>query len=137
MEKGTVILVACLVACLMILSGTLGFKAGYEQAPKGMITTKFVDVEVLKYVYVHTYSRNEVEEVANTLAATHFYIPDVYDCTEFSEALVRQLSDRGYECGVVHGTHNGTPHDYVWVKVHIEATNGHIINSSQMKLYGE
>ena len=131
MEKATVVLVVCLIA----LSGTIGACAGLEMAPKGMVTTKFEYVEVPTYVYIHTYERNEVEEVANTLASTRFYITGVYDCEEFSEALVKQLTGRGYECGVVHGTYNGSLHDYVWVTVYIEATSGYMINSTQMKLY--
>jgi len=131
MEKTTVVLMICLIA----LSGIIGAYAGFELAPKGMITTKFEYVEVPIYVYIHTYERSEIEEVANTLASTRFYVAGVYDCSEFSEALVKQLAGRGYDCGVVHGTYNGTPHDYVWVKVYVESTSGYMINSTQMKLY--
>ena len=94
--------------------------------------------------------------------AQHEYIPDVYDCTQFSENLVKELRNEGYNaikvCGFVdenniyHITEcmnndmvmipnkydkNYIGHAWVYLqdyKMFIEATNGEIIDNQYVKI---
>lgn len=131
MRKEHVILLALILFVFLAGAGV-----GYGvREPKTITVTKFeyVEVPVVKHVFITEYERNEIEEIANGVAASHFYIPGVYDCSEFSEELVRQLRAKGYECEVVYGTHDGKPHAWVRVTIYVEATNGHIISPSEFK----
>ncbi len=83
--------------------------------------------------------------------ADHEYIPNVYDCTEFSEHLERRLGDYGWDAEQIMVVVNcSSPsfidgyceqwngrHDIVYVKdIYIEATTGEVIPPGLYYDYG-
>jgi len=91
------------------------------------------------------------EKIAQNLAEEYDYIPDVFDCTEFSEELNKRYKMKGWkskkisvkvDCNselfnsTICRKYNGR-HDIVYVKdVYVEATTGEIIDPSNYKVYG-
>lgn len=78
---------------------------------------------------------NEILEIAAINAGSHEYKLHVYDCTQFSEKLVRELKNKGYRAQCTAGNNwNNDYTNHTWVSVwvnnvryEIEATNGNWI----------
>ena len=77
----------------------------------------------------------EVLDIAGMNAGSHEYKLHVYDCTQFSEELVRLLEDEGYKAQCTAGNVASWEYtNHTWVSVwidgnryEIEATSGNII----------
>ena len=77
-------------------------------------------------------------EIAEEIAGATEYEADVYDCTEFSEDLVKALEDEGWVAETRWGYVNDSAHQWSVVEVPIEATSGQVINPYYYnKLYVE
>jgi hypothetical protein len=75
--------------------------------------------------------------IAQNIAGSHEYILNKYDCTQFSDDLVRNLNKEGWESRKVIGNFNGTSHEWVIVEVPIEATRGTVIEPKVYEKYYE
>ena len=73
-------------------------------------------------------------KIAMSVANKHEYSEN-FNCVNFSEALVRELEDAGYQAKIVYGKwSNGEAEDYhawVIVEVPIESTTGEIITPAE------
>lgn len=67
--------------------------------------------------------------IASNVSASHEYVKDEYDCSEFSTDLWEKLRKAGYEARVVQGQYGSENESHAWVEVvvPIEATSGQII----------
>lgn len=84
-----------------------------------------------------------IEDVAVLNAQSHDYKLHVYDCTQFSKELVRQLKELGYKAQCTAGNNwNFDYTNHTWVSVwidniryEIEATSGKILNKDDYSTY--
>lgn len=82
-----------------------------------------------------------IEMLAETNSASHEYKLHVYDCTQFSKNLVKELKANGYKAQCTAGhTPNWDYPDHTWVSVwigeqrfEIEATSGYFISEEDYK----
>lgn len=114
---------------------------------KGSLYKRLQDKE-RPVVHKHT---TKLQRIIKNVSKAHEYEADVYDCTEFSEALTERLRDRGWKasvefvrvdcdtdywsgttCEEYDGAHNIVRLD----ELYIEAVSGRIIMPHEYDVYG-
>lgn len=103
----------------------------------------YLNIEISKDYYSEQLLLNEIQELSYLNALSHEYKLHVYDCTQFSEKLVKELIELGYKAQCTAGNNwNFDYTNHTWVSVwlddvryEIEATSGKILNKDDYSTY--
>ncbi len=126
----------------------ISFTSAFGLPPKQEITITTIRPTIITYerhidYYSEELSLLEIEQLSEENTWNKEYKLHVYDCTQFSESLVKTLKSKGYKAQCTAG--NNWAFDYtnhtwvsVWVgenRFEIESTTGEILNKEQYSTY--
>ena len=113
---------------LMIYLGVDPFNMVKQEIKGGIYTDNF------------QYAIKEVSQIALDVADSHTYsktYPKIYDCTDFSKELIKQLNKSGYQSKCLFGYYKGKGlhtwvlvninYDGLFIQLPIESTSGELI----------
>lgn len=113
-----------------------------NEALINLTTCEYVNTELENFInnfdcecYCDSPTRPSFLTIAEEVATDHNYKKDVYDCTQFSDDLVRQLKAEGWEARKNIGFFNGKLHEWVIIDINIEATSGRVIEPRVFEKY--
>lgn len=142
-----VIVALLFIACFLLLYFDIyGVEDNYDNKKEVVNQIKIINVESDPATLRFNNKFNLINEIAPMVATEHEYVLGRYDCTQFSEELVKRINSYNISSYCVAGyiqTDDYRKLSHTWVEINdtdlgiieIEATNGQIIDNDTFETY--
>lgn len=134
------IIISLMLSSILLISGKIN-KKGILPIKEITIEDKFRSASGTFYEFSDI---QKIEQIAQTIAKSHKYKLNVFDCTDFTKSLVGNLTKSGYDARCIMGYKKQNPKQvfHAWTEVNlsgeiiwIESTTGEIVTEENKPYY--